>query len=236
VIYTSSSICRVVVVYHDSVFRSAAMNMAIDEALLESATEPTVRFYRWNSPALSFGYFGRFADIAQYSRERHLVRRWTGGGIVFHGEDLTYALVLPATADAFAQSTASIYEQVHRAVCHALLAGGVATQLSTVASVFDCRIRAVRERRFNHCFAQPVQFDVVVGGHKIAGAAQRRTRRGLLQQGTIQNVALSDDFAERFAGELADVIEQSDLDAHLLGRAGDIAEQKYATRVWLERR
>ena len=72
------------------------MNMAIDEALLETAVIPTIRFYRWRSPALSFGYFGKFSDVAIYAAERDLVRRWTGGGIVFHGDDLTYSIVIPA--------------------------------------------------------------------------------------------------------------------------------------------
>src|ERR1700756_33010 len=72
-------------VHDDHTPHSAAMNMAIDEALLEYATIPLIRFYRWRSSALSFGYFGRFTDIARYQCERDLVRRWTGGGIVFHG-------------------------------------------------------------------------------------------------------------------------------------------------------
>ena len=58
--------------------RSAAMNMAIDEALLQTAELPSIRFYRWNSPSLSFGYFGRFSNVARYAAERDLVRRWTG--------------------------------------------------------------------------------------------------------------------------------------------------------------
>ena len=101
-------------VYHDHTPHSAAMNMAIDEALLEYATIPLIRFYRWRSSALSFGYFGRFTDIARYQAERDLVRRWTGGGIVFHGEDLTYSLVIPASDTAFAESSISIYEKIHR--------------------------------------------------------------------------------------------------------------------------
>ncbi len=90
-------------VYHDIAPRSAAMNMAIDEALLESAAAPSIRFYRWESPALSFGYFGRFADVADKASECDLVRRWTGGGIVFHGEDLTYSIVIPANEPVFAR-------------------------------------------------------------------------------------------------------------------------------------
>src|SRR5436305_15298348 len=54
-------------VYHDDGAHSGAMSMALDEALLEHATVPSIRFYQWNSPALSFGYFGKFANVADYS-------------------------------------------------------------------------------------------------------------------------------------------------------------------------
>jgi lipoate-protein ligase A len=95
-------------VYHDIASRSAALNMAIDEALLEHASLPSIRFYKWDHPALSFGYFGGFADVANYAPERDLVRRWTGGGIVFHGDDLTYSIVIPETEPAFGESSMSI--------------------------------------------------------------------------------------------------------------------------------
>ena len=111
-------------VYHDAAAHSAAMNMAIDEALLEYATVPSIRFYRWHSPALSFGYFGKFAHVACYAGERDLVRRWTGGGIVFHGEDLTYSIVVSANDSVFGESSVTIYERVHRALCDALNSNG----------------------------------------------------------------------------------------------------------------
>ena len=93
------------VIYHDIDSRFAALNMAIDEALLEFTTEPIIRFYKWNHPALSFGYFGKFADVAHHKTERDLVRRWTGGGIVFHGNDLTYSIVIPGSDEAFSESS-----------------------------------------------------------------------------------------------------------------------------------
>src|SRR5882672_1883694 len=107
-------------VYHDIASRSAALNMAIDEALFEIATTPSIRFYRWDHPALSFGYFGKFADVATHTAERDLVRRWTGGGIVFHGDDLTYSIVIPASDAASGESSISIYGKIHRALAHAL--------------------------------------------------------------------------------------------------------------------
>ena len=91
--------------HHGERLHSAAMNMSIDEALLETATIPTIRFYGWRSPALSFGYFGKFSDVAIYANERDLVRRWTGGGIVFHGDDLTYSIVIPASDPVFSESS-----------------------------------------------------------------------------------------------------------------------------------
>src|SRR5437868_14729808 len=103
-------------IYHDEGRDSAAINMAIDEALLETAVVPTIRFYRWRSPALSFGYFGKFSDVALYTAERDLDRRWTGGGIVFHGDDLTHSIVIPATDPVFDESSISISATLHPAL------------------------------------------------------------------------------------------------------------------------
>src|SRR5881392_168871 len=117
-------------VYHDGAAHSAAMNLAIDEALLEYATVPAIRFYRWHSPALSFGYFGKFRDAVDYVSARDLVRRWTGGGIVFHGEDLTYSIVIPRTDATFGESSILIYEKIHCALAEALIAQGKAAVLT----------------------------------------------------------------------------------------------------------
>src|SRR5438309_3162587 len=167
--------------YYNGAGHSAAMNMAIDEALLGYATVPSIRFYRWQSPALSFGYFGRFADVASYARERNLVRRWTGGGIVFHGDDLTYSIVIPAGDPAFDESSISIYEKVHCALRNALAANGTRVELAAMGR--DAALRRPRTAQravpTNMCFANAVRADVMINGRKIAGAAQRRARAGL---------------------------------------------------------
>src|SRR5438046_7465063 len=117
-------------VYHDDGGHSGAMSMALDEALLEHATVPSIRFYQWNSPALSFGYFGEFGEVAIHECERDLVRRWTGGGIVFHGDDLTYSIVIPASDPAFSESSMSIYEKIHSALRAALIGIGQNVELA----------------------------------------------------------------------------------------------------------
>jgi lipoate-protein ligase A len=96
------------------------MNMAIDEALLEFTIIPTIRFYRWRSPALSFGYFGKFSDVAIYAvRARFgsaLDWRWNR----FSREDLTYSIVIPRNNPVFEESSIAIYEKIHLGLAHAL--------------------------------------------------------------------------------------------------------------------
>lgn len=221
-------------VYNDVAPQSAAMNMAIDEALLETATIPCIRFFSWQSPALSFGYFGKFAHVASYAGERDLVRRWTGGGIVFHGDDLTYSIVIPASDPAFRESSMTIYERIHRALAHAIgvrasVAGGVdpggvvALQSAVTASGYNC-------------FANPARADVMMDGRKIAGAAQRRTRRGLLQQGSIQGITTETDLGQKFAPALSANCSEFKVNAEILKRARELAQQKYETDSWLRKR
>jgi lipoate-protein ligase A len=216
-------------IYYDTTPRSAAMNMAIDEALLEYAKVPSIRFYRWDHAGLSFGYFGRFADVASYAAQRDVVRRWTGGGIVFHEDDLTYSIVITANDPVFAESSISIYENVHRALRNVLVATG---QRAVVAAVADRGAAS-----FNgHCFANPVRADVMLSGHKVAGGAQRRTRTALLHQGSIQHVDFENGLAERFAKELSEDCNVKILDESLIERAHELAEEKYGSVSWLRQR
>lgn len=244
------SIFALLDVYHDDFPRSAAMNMAIDEALLQVTDTSSLRFYRWDHPALSFGYFGKFADIADYAADRDLVRRWTGGGIVLHGDDLTYSIIIPATAEFFGKSSKAIYAEIHGALRDALGTNGASAQLAFVARDgsaprtddpgrrSDNLQTGVTDPGYNGhaCFANPVPADVMVNGQKVAGAAHRRTRAGLLHQGSIQHVALGIDFVERFADCLAENRTQQHLDGVVLERAHQITDQKYATTAWLRKR
>jgi len=224
-------------VFNDGGTHAAAMNMSIDEALLESATIATIRFYGWRFPALSFGYFGKFSDVAICASERDLVRRWTGGGIVFHGDDLTYSIVIPATDPVFNESSIIIYEKIHRALADALNGAG---ERAVVAADVDPRGIALPKHVINaggyDCFTNPVRADVMMDGRKIAGAAQRRTQRGLLQQGSIQGFNMNSALAQKFSQALSVRCHQFEINEEIFERANELVRQKYGTDSWLRKR
>jgi lipoate-protein ligase A len=228
-----------VIVIDDPTSRPGPINMAIDEVLLSSGPSAILRFYRWNKPAISFGYFVTFAEARAAAGDRPMVRRWTGGGIVPHGEDLTYSIIVPASDPVFAESSKSIYENVHRALSCALMTEREKGELVPVAALYERRDETestVIDRRYNDCFASPVHADVMVDGRKVAGAAQRKTRRGLLHQGSIQHRNLDREFRCIFGKLLANNLVSNSIGSDILTDAEQLAAAKYATDAWLKRR
>lgn len=213
-------------VYDDLAPRRAALNMAIDEALLFTTSLPILRFYRWEKPSLSFGYFGHYAEVAAHAGRREIVRRWTGGGVVHHGDDLTYSVIIPRSNSFCLRSSAEIYSALHEAIRLALEANNIAATLANESG----------KRISEDCFANPVRADVLSGKRKIAGAAHRRSRGGLLHQGSIQRSDLPERFREDFARILCETFNRNSLAPATLDRAAEIAASKYGTREWLTRR
>jgi lipoate-protein ligase A len=158
---------------------SAAHNMALDDALLQTAAahaRPVLRFYGWTEPAASFGYFQKYDDIAKWTLLRPLVRRPTGGGLVPHDADWTYSLAFPPLASWYALSAVESYQRVHEWIQASFQKLGIPTTLA------PCCRKALP----GQCFAGNEKFDVLWHDRKIAGAAQRRNRNGLLIQGSVQ--------------------------------------------------
>ena len=214
-----------VLIYEDRAPVSAAMNMAIDEALLEYCTCPTLRFYGWRGPSISFGYFGKFADVAREAENCELVRRWTGGGSVPHGLDLTYSLITPTSHPVAGQGPQAIYAAIHGAIREALRAEEQETELAPAAA----------PKISDACFANPVRDDLILRGRKVAGAAQRRTRRGFLHQGSIQLSGLSRAFRDQFASHLSAQVEHEEIPPQVLERAAVLSAEKYGSEAWLRR-
>lgn len=158
---------------------AADFNMAFDEALLEFAAardKPVLRFYGWKERAASFGYFQKHSEAARLTFLRPLVRRPTGGGLVSHEADWTYSLVFPPTHSWHRLRAIESYRRVHEWIGDAFARLGVATELSA----------SPRRELPGQCFVGAERFDLLCLGRKIAGAAQRRNRQGLLVQGSVQ--------------------------------------------------
>ncbi len=132
----------------------------------------------------------------------------------------------------------AIYEKVHRVLCDAVGGNGkraVVAGSGNPGGAADA-IRIAFSAGGYNCFANPVRADVIVDGRKIAGAAQRRTRRGLLQQGSIQGIDLENGLSERFAVELSTNCQPRSLPKAVRYRAREIAAQKYGAEAWLRKR
>ncbi|MEM7147838.1 MAG: lipoate--protein ligase family protein [Verrucomicrobiota bacterium] len=205
---------------------SAAFNMAVDEVLLGRCEVPLLRVYGWERPAVSFGYFQGLEELPVEDRGGgvDLVRRWTGGGVVRHGEDWTYSLVVPRLYLKAMGGPVEAYAAVHRAIGDLLGESGIEARV----------IEGEAGDGGMDCFASPVRSDVMVGGEKVAGAAQRRTRAGMLHQGSIQGVAVPAEFGEGLAGKLGgEVRVVAGLPEGVREQAVDLAEEKYGARAWL---
>ena len=92
------------------------LNMALDEALLEAMPRlqtPVLRLYGWTEPAATFGYFQHYSAVSSATRLRPLLRRPTGGGIVPHDADWTYAAVFPAGHEWHGLKAEESYRRIH---------------------------------------------------------------------------------------------------------------------------
>lgn len=202
--------------------------MAVDEALLRHCAAPVLRIYGWAVPAVSIGYFQKMAVVPE---NRPFVRRLTGGGLVDHANDLTYTVVLPADNSLSVAGTAASYQAIHRAVAGALADCGVECVLAAQSCMGDAAA----------CFQKPVRFDVIDrGGRKLAGAAQRRSRTGVLHQGSILVPSLPDRFADALLAELASTLmcgaEPDALSPQEHTSAVELESNRYATDDWNRRR
>lgn len=215
-----------------------ALNMALDEALLESAPgrrRPLLRFYGWDRPAVSIGYLQHAA--AAPAAGCSLVRRTTGGGVVFHDHDFTYSLVVAADHGLARGERLRSYALVNAAV-------GAALQRCHLDGILAAQeIPAAVNRRTMVCFRTPTRYDVLVAGRKVAGSAQRRTRAGLLHQGSIHfgdrlpvpRAVLAQALLAGFRAQFGITFTPWQPDDELLAHADRLVRQRYGTDAWNRR-
>lgn len=219
----------------------AAFNMALDEALLEAMPRlgrPVLRFYDWTEPAATFGYFQKYADVERATLLRPLIRRPTGGGIVPHDADWTYSFAFPPGHEWHSLKAEESYRRVHEWIQSAF------AKLNVTTEIAPTRHPSLATRHSpKGCFVGYEKFDVLWHGKKIAGAAQRRNKLGLLIQGSVQPlpVSLARTDWQKAMGDVARVefgVEWSDFapDETLREHAEFLSKQKYSQPAFIRKR
>ena len=214
----------------------AAFNMALDEALLESVAQigrPVLRFYGWTEPSATFGYFQKFSEVENATHLRPLIRRPTGGGIVPHDADWTYSFVVPPNHEWHSFKAEESYRRIHEWTQRAFAELRIETELA------PCCKKSLP----GQCFVGHEKFDLLWQGKKIAGAAQRRNKFGLLIQGSIQPPPISLKRAGWESAMLEVQREKSSVrwddlapDKNLLSKTEELARQKYSQNDYNRKR
>lgn len=229
-------------------FGDAATNMAIDAALFETIPEGHVifRHYGWTEPAMTFGYSQRHNEVLTLCPNgATLCRRMSGGGIVDHRNDWTYSLIIQKEAASAGIPSTDLYLKVHAALAKALKAQKVGTQLAPCPR--KCEATPAKPDGPDQCFIQPVMNDVLTpDGQKIAGAAMKRTKQGLLAQGSVSRATLADSlnynsFQKDFIKNLTETLElephqPSDIRPYFRGDVIERERQKFSSEEWSTRR
>ena len=209
--------------WDDPVSRDGPRQMACDEALIHAAQLPILRIFRWQGCWVSAGYFADRDKTVRAHPELPFCRRWTGGGVVVHERDFTFALIVPRGEKLSGRPAGESYRQIHLALAKALRTHGIEADLSAAATAMG------------ECFAGPVEHDLVLDGTKIAGGAQRRTRKGLLHQGSVQGLpGLGRGFGKTLAHTLSSSVEEWAAPRNFDEQVETLAKDKYACADFLQ--
>lgn len=252
---SSSKLARLLV--HDP--DSGEMNMAIDQAILESTAasgKTTLRFYRWTPATLSLGYFQKLGDRANHAASENcsVIRRASGGGAIVHDDELTYSICI-ASKGSIAKANSNLYDTVHHAIRIALAEQGIEVELYETEE--GSQIKASKSDPFL-CFERRAIGDIICDGAKVGGSAQRRLKNALIQHGSVllsqssfapelpglkeqsgievNCEALLERVTELLQSKLGYEFESGELTSEEISRARTIADEKFGSTEWIEKR
>ena len=179
--------------FWQDIARPPQENMDVDVSLLKHASElgsVLLRFYEWDRPSVSIGFVQKPEIVAD--RDKYtVVNRPTGGGVVYHDRDFTYSVVIPHEHWIASLDTVESYRVIHKALLRGFDALGL-------KGILVDKKQPKSDRATMQCFITPTKYDVLCEYNgkvqKIAGSAQRRTKTGILHQGSI---ILKPDLFER---------------------------------------
>ncbi|MCX6957825.1 MAG: hypothetical protein NT164_04740 [Verrucomicrobiae bacterium] len=215
--------------------------MALDEVLLGVVSRPLLRVYRWKSPCVTFGYFQKQKLVESLYPNQDLIRRWSGGGCVEHGEDFTFSLMIPESEAVASQKSSLFYRVLHEAIVVALQEHQIGARLATAE---DQVVGA-------SCFVAPCPCDVMLDGKKIVGGAQRRSAGRLLHQGSLccsvtgcrlqvtgqgEETKTGEFFFLSLAKQLSPELNFVEEKKQWLEEAYQLSFQKYRSKEWQRKR
>ena len=168
--------------------KCAVFNMTADRYLLDMAEGGNtvfLRLYAWNPPAVSIGrmqHTHKLLDKESLTKNGiEWVQRPTGGRTVLHWNDLTYAFVFPADAEELGRTINESYSVISRCLLRGLEIAGIPGESHYSAAEYSATKREIKLP----CFLSPNRSEIMATGKKLAGSAQKRTAKAVLQHGSI---------------------------------------------------
>ena len=218
-------------------------HMALDEQIVRLRPQTvTLRFYNWvGGPAVTFGY-AQFVKEVKQTLQAHdfageYTRRPTGGGVVFHTDDLTFSLVFTSGP----QRPVEIYKKLHGFILAQLTRAGVnahALETKLPASAYAPSLN----HQASACFIRPVENDLLdETGQKMLGGAIRRFGETVLYQGSLQlpgarnNPALKRAVIDGVREFLAVDLRPTPACAGRLSAVRQLATLQYKSPLWVEK-
>ncbi|OHD56493.1 MAG: hypothetical protein A2Y33_15315 [Spirochaetes bacterium GWF1_51_8] len=203
----------------------APLNMAIDETLWESVRSgvslPSIRFYSWYPASFSIGRFQKpdsLLDLDACARSGiRVVRRMTGGGAIYHNNEITYSLACPLEI----LGVSSVKDGYRK------LTGFILNSYRKLGLDADYIGRKTGEKTSAYCFSGLEEYDIAIDGKKIGGNAQRIMGGIVFQHGSIPISIAHDDYAKYLKPDVEHQMENfTSLSRHLnpMPDTGDLVE------------
>ncbi len=152
---------------------------------LDSHSKPIFHFYEWQTSSLTYGWFTNPRDFLKMDEIHRLnwkaARRPTGGGIIFHLTDFAFSVLIPSSHPRFSLNTLENYKLIN-----GLIAKTISPLiLNNIPTFYQSQQNDNKDITCSFCMAKPTQYDLVIADKKAVGAAQRRTKKGFLHQGSL---------------------------------------------------
>lgn len=170
--------------------KSGSYNMALDECLIKWQCEegflPTLRFYEWENPTVTIGYFQKNQEISLEALKKYngdFVRRQTGGRSVLHHDELTYSVIVPESYPNMPASVTDAYRVISMGILEGYKLLGLDASFSVPKTADEKN--QLKNPASAVCFDAPSWYEVVVNDKKIAGSAQTRQKGSILQHGSV---------------------------------------------------